>query len=49
LGREKGLSRLLELLLFPWLALWMLALIVSALRISFHLVSALWNPVWLGA
>jgi protein-S-isoprenylcysteine O-methyltransferase Ste14 len=44
---KKGVPRLLELILFPWLVLWMLALILSALHISFDLVPVLWNPVWL--
>lgn len=42
---KKGLPRFLELLLFPWLVLWMLALVLSALQIPFF--PALWNPAWL--
>lgn len=43
---KRGLPRLLELLLFPWLLLWMLTLVLSALRISFQPVPLLWDPVW---
>ena len=41
---KKGPPRLLELLLFPWLLLWMLAVVRSALQRSSQLVS--WIPVW---
>ena len=43
---KRGLPRLLELLLFPWLALWMLVLVLSALHSSFQPILALWIPVW---
>lgn len=43
---KKGLPRLLELLLFPWLVLWMLTMIASALHIPFRPVPILWNPAW---
>jgi len=35
---KKGPGRLLELLLLPWLALWMLAVVWAALHISFQAV-----------
>jgi protein-S-isoprenylcysteine O-methyltransferase Ste14 len=37
----------LELLLLPWLVLWMLALVWSALQRSFQPGPALWEPLWL--
>lgn len=43
---KRGLARLLELLLLPWLVLWMLALLVSNLHITYHPIPALWNLVW---
>ena len=43
---KRGLPRLLELLLFPWLTLWMLVLVLSALHSSFQPVPTLWNSVW---
>ena len=44
---KKGLPRWFELLLFPWLVLWMLALIVSALHFPFHPFPFLGNRYWL--
>lgn len=41
---KKGTPRLHELLLFPWLVLWMLALVQSALQRSSQPVS--WLPIW---
>ncbi|HVM70776.1 MAG TPA: isoprenylcysteine carboxylmethyltransferase family protein [Anaerolineales bacterium] len=41
-----GLSRLLELLLLPWLALWMLAVVLSALHSPFQPLAAVWRPLW---
>ena len=43
---KKGLPRLLELLLFPWLVLWMLMVIASALHIPFSAAPVLWNLAW---
>ncbi len=43
---KRGLPRLLELLLFPWLTLWMLALVLSTLHSPFQPVPAMWNPIW---
>jgi len=45
---KKGLPRLLELLLFPWLVLWMLASIMSVLHVSFHPVPILLDPIRAG-
>ena len=44
---KRGLPRVLELLLFPWLLLWMLTLVFSALHRSFQPLPFLWNPFWL--
>lgn len=41
---KKGLPHLLELRLFPWLLLWLLAKVWSVLRNSFQPVS--WIPIW---
>ena len=45
---KKGLGRLLELLLLPWLALWMLAVGWAAMHDSYPGSSVLGNPVWPG-
>ena len=46
LGTEKkGLHRLFELALFPWLVLWMLAILASTLHGPFRLIPVAWNPV----
>ncbi len=42
---KKGLPRLFELALFPWLVLWMLAVLFSAMRIPFRIIPLSWNPV----
>jgi protein-S-isoprenylcysteine O-methyltransferase Ste14 len=42
---KKGLPRLIELILFPWLILWILVLILSALHASFNDTRTLWNRV----
>jgi protein-S-isoprenylcysteine O-methyltransferase Ste14 len=44
-GKEK-LPRGFELLLVPWLVVWMMAVIISALRIPFRPLPALWTMVW---
>jgi protein-S-isoprenylcysteine O-methyltransferase Ste14 len=41
---KKGLHRFFELALFPWLVLWMLAILISALHPSFWPVTEGWNP-----
>jgi len=43
---KKGLGRMLELLLLPWLAFWMLAVAGEALHLPFQPVRVLWNPAW---
>jgi protein-S-isoprenylcysteine O-methyltransferase Ste14 len=40
---KKGLHRLFELALFPWLVLWMLEILASALHSPFQLITASWN------
>ena len=42
---KKGLPRFIELILFPWLILWILVLILSALHDTFDNTLTLWNPV----
>ena len=42
--RKKGLHRFFELALFPWLVLWLLAIIVSALHSPRWLISAIGTP-----
>ena len=44
---KKGLHRLLELALFPWLVLWMLEILASTLRGPYRLIPASWNPLLL--
>jgi len=44
---KKGLRRFFELLLFPWLVLWMFELILCVLHSSFRLIPTLWNMVQL--
>ncbi|MGB8214113.1 MAG: isoprenylcysteine carboxylmethyltransferase family protein [Anaerolineales bacterium] len=43
---KKGLPRLLELLLLPWLALWMLAVVLAAWPGVSPGVASLWAPAW---
>jgi protein-S-isoprenylcysteine O-methyltransferase Ste14 len=46
---KKGLHRLFELALFPWLVLWLLAIMVSALHSPRWLLSAIGTPVLLNS
>ena len=42
---KRGLPRLLELALLPWLALWLLDILFSALPAAWRLLPAAWDPV----
>ncbi len=46
-ARKKGLHRLFELALFPWLVLWMLAILASTQHGLFRSIPAAWNPLLL--
>jgi protein-S-isoprenylcysteine O-methyltransferase Ste14 len=47
LGKGKtGLGRWLELLLLPWLGLWMLVVMLSAIPVAFQPFPVLWHPLW---
>jgi protein-S-isoprenylcysteine O-methyltransferase Ste14 len=46
---KKGLHRFFELALFPWLVLWLLAIMVSALHSPRWLISAIGTPVLLNS
>ena len=37
---------MLELFLLPWLALWILAVVLAAIHGSFRAIQVLWNPLW---
>jgi protein-S-isoprenylcysteine O-methyltransferase Ste14 len=44
---KKGLHRLFEMALFPWLVLWILEILAVALHSPFQLIPASWNPLLL--
>jgi len=46
---KKGLHRLFELALFPWLVLWMLEILASTLHSPFQLIPAIYNPLVLNS
>jgi len=46
---KKGIHRFFELALFPWLVLWLLAIMVSALHSPWWLFSAIGTPVLLNS
>jgi protein-S-isoprenylcysteine O-methyltransferase Ste14 len=44
---KRGLPRLLELILIPWLVAWMLEILSSAVHLPFQPIPAAWNPLLL--